>query len=104
MITWVTLTKNSNVETTFKGLELVNPTAEEKKRFKINYGVKIKSINNDKLAPYANDLKDGIILSIGGIKADDIETVSRIIANIDESQSVQMELITKSGQIIRLIL
>jgi len=104
MTTSLTLSKNSILETDFKGLELVNATAEDKKKFKINYGVKIKSINNDKLTAYANDLKDGVILSIAGAKADDIETVSKIISNLDESQSVQIEMITQSGQVIRLIL
>lgn len=104
MTTNVTLSKNNILETEFKGLELTNISAEDKKKFKINYGVKIKSINNDKLAPYANDLQDGIILSIGNAKAEDVETVAKITANIDDNQSVQMEMITKSGQVIRLIL
>ena len=67
-------------------------------------GVKIKEINNEKLSAYANDLKGGIILSIGNIKAIDVETVSKALSNLDENQAVQIEMLTTNGQVIRLIL
>jgi hypothetical protein len=85
-------------------LDLENIGAAEKKKFRISYGVKIKEIDNDKLRAYANDLKGGIILSIGNIKAIDVETVSKALSNIDEKQAVQIEMLTANGQVIRLIL
>ncbi len=100
----VKLTKNDVVGTEFKGIQLENIDANDKKRFRIAYGVKIKDINNDKLMQYANDLKEGIILSIDNVKATDIETVSRIMANKNDNQSVQIEMVTSSGQVIRLII
>ena len=100
----VKLTKNDVVGTEFKGIQLENIDANDKKRFRITYGVKIKDINNDKLMQYANDLKEGIILSIDNAKATDIETVSRIMANKNDSQSIQIEMITSGGQVIRLII
>ena len=100
----VTLSKIDIASTEFKGLELENITGADKKKFRIDYGVKIKDLNNDRLNAYANDLKGGIILSIGNAKVTDIESASKILSNIDEQQSVQIEMITANGQVIRLIL
>lgn len=100
----VKLTKNDVVVTEFKGIQLQNIEDADKKKFRIAYGVKIKDINNDKLMQYADELKDGIILSIDNAKATDVETVSRIMANKNDNQSIQVEMITSTGQIIRLII
>jgi len=104
MATAVTLSKVDIMSTEFKGIELENLSAIDKKKFNVNYGVKIKNLNNDRLNAYANDLKGGIILSIGNSKVTDIETASKILSNIDENQSIQIEMITANGQVIRLIL
>lgn len=100
----VILTKNDVVSTEFKGIQLENIDVADKKKFRIDYGVKIKDIDNDKLNDYAKDLKEGIILSIDNAKATDIETVSRIISNKNDNQSVQIEMITNTGQVIRIII
>ena len=100
----VTLTKNEFISTEFKGLELENIDASDKKKFNIDYGVRIKDLSNERLEQYADELKGGIILKIGNVKINDIETLSKIISDVDENQSVQMELLTANGQIIRLIL
>ncbi len=100
----VTLTKNEFISTEFKGMELENIDSSDKKKFKIDYGVRIKDLSNERLEQYADELKGGVILKIGNIKINDIETLSKIISDIDENQSVQMELLTANGQIIRLIL
>jgi len=104
MVTPVVLSKKEFISTEYKGIELEDINAADMKKFGIDYGVKIKDLNNDKLNQYANDLKGGIILTIGNVKATDVETVSKIISNIDENQSIQIEMITQSGQIIRLII
>lgn len=100
----VTLTKNEFISTEFKGLELENIDASDKKKFNIDYGVRIKALSNERLEQYADELKGGVILKIGNVKINDIETLNRITSDIDENQSVQMELLTANGQIIRLIL
>jgi serine protease Do len=104
MVVPVTLTKNEFVGTEFKGLELQNIDSSDKKRFNIDYGVKIKELTNEKLDQYADELKGGVILKIGNMKINDIESFSKIATNINENQSVQIEMITANGQIIRLIL
>jgi len=100
----VTLSKSDVMSTQFKGLDLENINVADKKKYRINYGVKIKEIDNERLSAYANDLKGGIILSIGNMKAVDIETVSKALSNLDENQTIQIEMLTVNRQVIRLIL
>ena len=100
----VTLVKNDIVKTDFKGLELQNVDGAEKKKFKIDYGVKITEVVNPNLQQYADELKGSIILSIDNVKAIDVETVSRALTNKDENQSVSIQMINKMGQVIRIII
>ena len=100
----VTLTKNEVTTTFYKGLELENLTASDKNKHHITYGVKIKEISNPNLTEYATDLKGAIIVTIGNTKALDVETVSKLFSDLGEQQSVQLEIITTNGQLIRLIL
>ncbi|RAR75766.1 S1C family serine protease [Flavobacterium aciduliphilum] len=100
----VVLAKNDMINADFKGLELENLDSGDKKKFNIDYGVKIKEVNNERLKPYQNDLKGSIILTIDGVKASDIETVSKIASDKDENQSFNIEMMNKMGQIIRIII
>ena len=100
----VTLIKNDIITTEFKGIELENIDASDKKKFKIEYGVRIKEINNDNLRPYYDQLKGGIILSVDNVKATDVETISGFLNKKDENQNVSIQMINKIGQIIQVIL
>lgn len=100
----VILSKNEFFSTEFKGLELENINATDKKRFSLSDGVKIKSITNENLKPYEQDLIGNIILSIDNLKVKDIESASKILTNKGENQSIQMEMINKRGEIIRIII
>lgn len=100
----VVLSKNEFFNTEFKGLELENIDAVDKKRFHLESGVKIKSITNENLKEYEQDLKGNIILSIDNVKIKDIESASKILNNKGDNQSVQMEMINKRGEIIRIII
>lgn len=100
----VTLVKNDVFIAEFKGLELENIDASDKKKFNIKYGVRIKEINNENLKPYYHQLKDNIILSIDNRNATDIETVAKYLNSKDENQNVSLQMINKSGQIIQIIL
>jgi S1-C subfamily serine protease len=100
----VTLVKNDIIITEFKGLELENLSAADKKNFRIDYGVKIKEVNNDNLKRYQDELIGSVILNIDGAKTIDIESASQITNAIDNNQSVSVQLITKSKQVIRLII
>ena len=100
----VTLVKNDIVKTDFKGLELQNIDGNEKKKFKIEYGVRITEVTNPNLQQYADELKGSIILSIDNVKATDVETVSRALINKDENKSVSIQMMNKLGQVIRIII
>ena len=100
----VTLIKNDVFTTEFKGLELENIDDADKKKYRIDYGIKIKEINNDNLKPYYDQLKGGIILSIDNVKATDIETVSKILNRKEENGNVSIQMLNKMGQIIQVIL
>jgi serine protease Do len=104
MIVAVVLSKNEFFSTEFKGIELENIDATDKKKFKLDYGVKIKSITNENLQQYNEELKGNIILSIDNVKATDIETVSKLLNNKDEKQSIRIEMINKNGEVIRIII
>ena len=99
----VILTKQEFNSFEYNGLQLEEVDAADKKKFKIDYGVKIKDIDNQKLNGYASDLIGGIILKINDEKATNVETVSRILSE-KQGNGVQIEMITKNGQLIRLIL
>ena len=100
----VTLSKNEFFSTEFKGIELENIDAADKKKFRIDYGVKIRSITNDNLMQYQNELQGNIILSIDNVKATNVETVSKLLSKKDEGQSVRIEMINRNGEIFRIII
>ena len=100
----VILSKNEFFSTEFKGIELENIDASDKKKFKIDSGVKIKSITNENLLQYSEELKGNIILSIDNVKATNVETISKIFKNKDEKQSMRIEMINKNGEIFRIII
>ena len=100
----VILSKNEFFSTEFKGMELENINANDKKRYNLTYGVKIKAITNENLRQYEDELKGNIILSIDNEKAKDVETVSKLLNKKEESQSVRIEMINKNGQILQIII
>jgi Do/DeqQ family serine protease len=101
---WVTLLKNDIFIREFKGLELEDIDNADKKKFRIDYGVRIKEINNDNLKPYYDQLKGNIILSIDNVKATDLETISKFLNRKDENQSVSIQMINRMGQVIQIII
>lgn len=100
----VTLVKNDLINTEFRGMELENITAGDKKRFNIDSGVKIKGITNERLLPYKEELIGGVILRIDNETATDIETVSKVLGNKEDREGASVQLITKNGQVIRFII
>ena len=100
----VTLSKNEFYSAEFKGIELENIDAADKKKFRIDYGVKIKNISNENLMQYQNELVGNIILSIDNVKATNVETVSKLLSKKDEGQSVRIEMINRNGEIFRIII
>lgn len=100
----VKLTKKELINYDFNGFELEEIEAADKKQFNIDYGVKIKDVTNENYSRYINELKGSIILSIDGAKAKDIETVTKILSQKSENQRIRLEMISKNGEILRVII
>ncbi|RTY90272.1 PDZ domain-containing protein [Flavobacterium sp. GSN2] len=100
----VVLSKNEFFSTEFKGIELENIEAADKQKFKIDYGVRIKSISSQNLKQYEDELVGNIILSIDNVKATDVATVSQLLSKKEENQTIRIEMITKNGEVMRVIL
>jgi serine protease Do len=100
----VALSKNDTFSTDVKGLKLENIDATDKRNYGINYGVKISEVSNERLEQYADELKGGIILAIGNVKAADVETVSKALESVGDDDTVQVDMITRNGQRLRLLL
>jgi Do/DeqQ family serine protease len=100
----VALSKNDTFSTEVKGLQLENIDATDKRNYGINYGVKISDISNARLEQYADELKGGIILAIGNVKATNVEAVSKVLESVGDDDTVQVDMITRNGQRLRLLL
>ena len=100
----VKLSKNEINSLTYSGFELEDLTAAEKKQLKIDYGVRVKEITDERFMRYYDELKGGIILSIGNVKAKDIETVSKLLNAKGEGRGVKVQMITQSGEIVSFLI
>lgn len=100
----VTLVKKELFNTEFKGLELEDINTSDKKKFRIDYGVRIKEVNSDNLKPYEDQLKGNIILKVDNVKANNVETIGKYLNNKDENQNVNIQMINRLGQIIQIII
>jgi hypothetical protein len=56
---------------------------------------------NENLMQYETELKGSIIISVDNQSG---ETVSKLLNNKDENQSIRIELINKNGEIFRIII
>lgn len=100
----VTIMKNDVLSTDLNGLVLENITADDKKKFGINGGVKIKEVSNERFKSYENILAGSIILTIDGKSATDVETVSKIKMNKDENEGFSARILAKNGQVLNIYL
>ncbi|UOX33921.1 Do family serine endopeptidase [Flavobacterium sediminilitoris] len=98
----VKLTKKELLIYEFNGVEFEDISSNDKKQFKIDSGVKIKSVNNEEIIDYATELEGSIILSVDGRKVDDIEKLTRYLKS-KKSPKSQYRIITKKGQLIQAI-
>lgn len=104
MVANVTLSKNDIVPSQFKGLELENLTSADKKKFQVTSGVKITRIENQRLAQFEKELTGAVLLKINNIPVTTMEQVSKIMSGKDENEGVQLEIMTNSGQLVRVII
>lgn len=100
----IQLSKNEFFSTEFKGLQLENIDANDKKNYGISYGVKIRAVTNENLKQYEQELRSNIILSVDNVKANDVETISKYLNNKDENQSVRLQMINRNRELTQIII
>ncbi|WP_306565066.1 S1C family serine protease [Flavobacterium lindanitolerans] len=98
----VTITKNEFVNAELNGIIFENLDASDKKRFNIDYGVKVKDITNKNFMRYYNALKGNILIGINDAKAVDTETVANILnEKLSNESVVELTMINKQGVLVK---
>ncbi|ESU29249.1 serine protease precursor [Flavobacterium limnosediminis JC2902] len=100
----VKLTKKELVNVDYKGFEFEDLNADDKKRFRLSEGVKIKDVTNEEYLEYAEILKGSIILSIDGNKITSMDQASRILNSKSNNQKFRVVLITQNGKQLEMLL
>jgi len=100
----VRLTKKELINVDYKGFEFEELNATDKKRFRLNEGVKIKDVSNEDYMEYAEVLKGSIILRIDGNKVNSMEQASRLLNSKANNQKFRVELITQRGERLQMFL
>jgi Do/DeqQ family serine protease len=98
----VKLTKKELLSYEFNGMEFEDLDDSDKKNFNINYGVKIKTFNNEQYIEYADEFEGAIILAIDGQKVKDVASISNYLKQ--KKGKAQYQMLTKSGQLVRVIM
>jgi len=93
----VKLSKKELFDYSYYGFELEELNDDEKRKYGLNEGVKIKEIKNEKFMRYANRLRGSIILKINGEKVTSIERVSQILGGKSDDESIEMEVYMRDG-------
>jgi len=100
----VPLTKKELVNYEYNGFELEDIDANDKKRFRLSTGVKIKEVTNEKFQEYAQELKGSIILAVDGQKITTMEQASKLLNSKSETEKFRIEVITQDGQRLQMLL
>jgi Do/DeqQ family serine protease len=99
----VQLTKKEFLNYEFNGIAFEDINAADKKRFNLKEGIKIKKLNNPDYIEYADSLEGAIILSVDGVKAKDVETISNYLSR-KENTKARYQIITQNGQRYNIIM
>lgn len=99
----VKLSKKELLAYEFNGIEFEDIDTKDKRDFNIDFGVKIKNITNENYIDYANELEGSIIMSIDGMKAENVDKVSSYL-NRKKGSKAQYQIITKNKQVLRIIM
>jgi len=100
----VTLIKYDMINVEFKGLELVGLDPADKKKYRVQGGVKINAINNPNYKAFENQLKGNVIIAIDNVKITDLDSAKRVISGKDDNQNVIVQMVDPMGQILQIIL
>ncbi|MTG97167.1 trypsin-like peptidase domain-containing protein [Myroides albus] len=100
----VALIKAQSQQVSYNGFEFEEITEQERERLKINYGLKITKVDNPNYAPYKDELEQGILLSINGQRVQNTAQAKMLFDKIVNSQKIKLEVISSSGELIRILL
>ena len=100
----VPLTKKELIAYEFNGIEFEDLDANDKKRFNLKSGIKIKQVTNADYAEYADDLKGSIVTQVDNMRVTDMESVSAYLAKKEATETTRYQLIAKNGQMYRIFL
>lgn len=96
--TSVKLTKYELQSAEFFGMEVEDLSAKDKKRFGVNYGVRIKESEE------FEDVKDKVIISINGNKVRNTQDLNEIMSRKQPNSLTRIELLNQNGEIERYII
>lgn len=100
----VSLIKAQNSQLSYNGFAFEELSPEEKETHRINYGLKIISVDNSRFKPYKEELEGGILLTINGIKISNAYQAKEIINQLENNTKIKLEIITSNGDLIRLLI
>jgi serine protease Do len=100
----VPLTKKELIAYEFNGIEFEDLDANDKKRFNLKNGIKIKQVTNADYAEYADDLRGSIVTQVDNMRATDMESVSAYLAKKEATEKTRYQIIAKNGQMYRIFL
>jgi len=100
----VPLTKKELIAYEFNGIEFEELDANDKKRFNLKSGIKIKQVTNEDYMEYAEDLKGSIVTQVDNMRAVDMESVSAYLAKKETTEKTRYQIIAKNGQMYRIFL
>ncbi|WP_306353829.1 Do family serine endopeptidase [Flavobacterium sp. '19STA2R22 D10 B1'] len=96
----VTLSKNELSSYEYNGLQIENISDVDKKKFNINYGVKIKGVSDESFG----ELTGKIILSVNNQKVTDVAAFSKILNNRNPNALTKIDFLNENGQLERYLL
>ena len=88
----------------FNGIEFEDLDTNDKKRFNLKSGIKIKQVTNEDYAEYADDLKGSIVTQVDNMRVTDMESVSAYLAKKEATEKTRYQIIAKNGQMYRIFL
>ena len=100
----VPLTKKELIAYEFNGIEFEELDANDKKRFNLKSGIKIKQVTNEDYKEYAEDLKGSIVTQVDNMRVIDMESVSAYLAKKESAEKTRYQIIAKNGQMYRIFL
>jgi serine protease Do len=100
----VKLTKRELIQYEFNGIEFEELTDEDKSRFRVKTGIKIKAVNNDEYADYADALSGAYVIAIDDVLVKSMDNVSEILSRKEQGDKASYVIVARNGRRYNVIL